>query len=84
MFGNNHTYWTNGILSHNSFLGSVTTLVNGTKIQEFKKLFDNKDALKLPYDIQLHPDFPMTKIQMYMPPQKNRAYIIGADASTRM
>lgn len=82
--GNNHIYWTNGILSHNSFLGSVATLISGKKIAEFKEHFDDVNNLKNAYDIQLHPDFPSTKIQMYMPPQKNRAYIVGADASTRM
>lgn len=30
----------------------------------------------------MHPEFPATTIQMYMPPQQNRAYIIGADPST--
>ena len=39
--GNNHIYWTNGILSHNSFLGSVATLISGKKIAEFKEHFDD-------------------------------------------
>lgn len=77
-------YWTNNILSHNSFLSSVTTLIKGPVIEQFKSLFndENSDKLKAEYKIQLHKDFPCTKINMYMPPQANRAYIIGADPST--
>ena len=86
--GNNHQYWGNSILSHNSFLGSVTTLISQKKIEQFKSLFDIKDGkvnpnLKIAYEIQLHQDFPNIKINMYMPPQQGRAYIIGADPSTR-
>lgn len=81
--GENHQYWTNNILSHNSFLGSVTTLINGKTIEKFKHLFDdNNPNLKQAYEIQLHKDFPNIKINMYMPPQRNKAYIIGADPST--
>jgi hypothetical protein len=77
-------YWTNNILSHNSFLSSVTTLIKGPVIEQFKSLFNNdcSDKLKAEYKIQLHKDFPCTKINMYMPPQANRAYIVGADPST--
>ena len=83
MFGLRHEYWANSILTHNSFLGSVTTLINGQQIEKFKNVFNDKENLKVPYDIQLHPDFPNTTIQMYMPPQRNRAYVVGADPSTR-
>jgi hypothetical protein len=82
--GVNHRYWANDILTHNSFLGSVTTLVSGKRIEQFKTVFNKENAgsLKQAYPIQLHPDFPNTTIQMYSPPQKNRAYIVGADPST--
>lgn len=43
MYGTNHQYWANNVLTHNSFLGSVTTLINGKRINEFKKLFDKID-----------------------------------------
>lgn len=82
MYGNNHQYWANNILTHNSFLGSVTTLINGKRIEQFKKHFDDKNQVKIPYDIQLHSDFSSIKIQMYMPPQQGRAYVVGADPST--
>ena len=77
-----HQYWGNHILSHNSFLGSVVTLISSKKIQEFKEQFNHPEQLKQAYNIQLHNDYPNTSIQMYMPPQKNKAYIIGADPST--
>jgi hypothetical protein len=80
--GTEHRYWTNNILSHNSFLGSVTTLIDGKRIGEFKERFNHPETLKQAYPIQLHPDFLTTTIQMYMPPQRNKAYIVGADPST--
>lgn len=66
----------------NSFLGSVATLISGSKIKQFKQQFQNGGSIKDCYRIQLHPQFPTTMLNMYMPPQKNRAYIVGADPST--
>ena len=68
---------------YNSFLGSAVTLINSDTINQFKSLFTNKTKLKTAYEIQLHPDFPDTVVNIYSPPQRNRAYILGADPSTR-
>ena len=66
----------------NSFLGSVATLISGARIKQFKSFFQNEQNIKECYKLQLHQAFPQTNINMYLPPQRNRAYIIGADAST--
>lgn len=65
----------------NNFLGSVSTLINNKVIQKYKKLFDTKE-IREEQIIQLHKDYPSTKVNIYYPPQKNRAYIVGVDPST--
>lgn len=74
--GDNHTFYANNILTHNSFLGSAETLIKGDVIkrirENFKKHINGQD-------IQLHKDFTTTVIKIYEPPYKNHAYVIGAD-----
>ena len=65
-----------------SFSGSVETLILHSRIDEFKKRFQDKNFLLKPYMIQLHKDYPKTTIHMYKPPQPNHAYICGADPSS--
>ena len=65
-----------------SFSGSVETLILHSRIDEFKKRFQDKNFLLKPYMIQLHKDYPKTTIHMYKPPQSNHAYICGADPSS--
>ena len=64
-------------------MGSTITLINSEYINKLKSLFSDKSKLKNAYEIQLHPDFPETIINIYNTPQRNRAYIVGADPSTR-
>ena len=66
----------------NSFLGSVATLISGARIKQFKSFFQNEQNIKQCYKLQLHQAFPQTKNKYVFTPQRNRAYIIGADAST--
>ena len=80
--GQRHIFFANGILTHNSFLGSVATLIKGSRIGEIRKEFEqNVDSIKY-QRIQLHPKYPNTLVNIYAPPQRNRAYVIGADPST--
>lgn len=62
------------------FLGSAQTLINPQRLIQFKQLIkNNKKQFR---QIQLHNQYQQTKIKMCVPPQKGRAYIIGADPST--
>lgn len=76
---NNHIFYANDILTHNSFLGSSETLIKGEKIKQIKDEFVNNKIKS--YHIQLHPDFKNTKVNIYESPKKGHAYIIGADPS---
>lgn len=76
--GQKHVFYANNIITHNSFLGSVTTLLNGKLIQKYKNEFKENNG----QFIQLHKDYPQTTVKIYYPPQQNRAYIIGVDPST--
>lgn len=66
----------------NSFLGSISTLVRGQIIKKYKDYFEEDNKQKESTKIQLHKDYPSTNVNIYYPPQKNRAYIVGADPST--
>ena len=78
--GQRHIFFANGILTHNSFLGSVATLVKGSVISQLRKQIEERD---IQYQrIQLHKNYPNTLVNIYYPPQRNRAYVIGADPST--
>lgn len=78
--GQKHIFYANDILTHNSFLGSVATLIKGPRISQLRKEFEQR---KIEYQrIQLHKNYPNTMVNIYYPPQRNRAYIIGADPST--
>lgn len=80
--GQRHIFFANGILTHNSFLGSVATLIKGSRIGQIRKEFE-QNIEKVKYQrIQLHPKYSNTMVNIYYPPQKNRAYVIGADPST--
>ena len=80
--GQKHIFYANDILTHNSFLGSVATLIKGSRIGEIRKQFEqNVDSIKY-QRVQLHPKYPNTMVNIYAPPQRNRAYVIGADPST--
>jgi hypothetical protein len=60
----------------NNFLGSSETLINGEVIKKIRESFKYH---KVPKEIQLHEEFNQTKVNIYEPPFKNHAYIIGAD-----
>lgn len=60
----------------NSFLGSSETLINGERIKSIRESFKDR---KIPKEIQLHNEFDQTKVDVYEPPYKNHAYVIGAD-----
>ena len=60
----------------NSFLGSSETLINGERIKSIRESFKDR---KIPKEVQLHEEFNQTKVNIYEPPFKNHAYVIGAD-----
>ena len=63
----------------NTFLGSAETLIDPDVITKFKTEFSNNHREYK--EIQIHKDYPKTKIKIYHLPEKNHAYIIGADPS---
>ena len=75
-----HCYFANGLVSHNCFLGSAQTLIDADKIIIMQKLA--KQLNRQYKEIQLHPEYQQTKIKIYAPPSRGRAYIIGADPAT--
>lgn len=80
--GQKHIFYANDILTHNSFLGSVATLIKGSRIAQLRKQFEqNVESIKY-QRVQLHSKYPNTLVNIYYPPQQNRAYVIGADPST--
>lgn len=80
--GQRHIFYANDILTHNSFIGSVSTLIKGPIIDQLRKKYELiMENFKF-QRIQLHKDYPNTKVNIYHPPQQNRAYIVGADPST--
>lgn len=62
-----------------SFLGSAETLINSDLIKKYKDEFADKRLKGT--EVKLHPDFDETKIKIYHLPEKNHAYVIGADPS---
>lgn len=80
--GQRHIFYANDILTHNSFVGSVATLIKGARINQLRQKYQ-KDIEQMKYQrIQLHKNYPSTKVNIYYPPQQNKAYILGADPST--
>ena len=63
----------------NSFLGSAETLIRANVIKKIKDDFINNSIE--PHKIQLHKDYSKTTINIYEPPLKGHAYIVGADPS---
>ena len=61
----------------NGFLGSTETLIDSDTLAKVRDKF-MKDHLKA-NEVQLHKDFPKTKVKIYRPPQPGHAYLIGAD-----
>lgn len=61
----------------NSFLGSAETLIRANVIKKIKDNFIENSTE--PHQIQLHKDYSKTMVNIYEPPQKGHAYIIGAD-----
>lgn len=77
--GDKHIFYANDIITHNSFLGSAETLIKANTIKKIKDDFI-KNSIE-PHKIQLHKDYSKTMVNIYEPPQKGHAYIIGADPS---
>ena len=63
----------------NSFLGSAETLIRANIIKKIKDNFIENSVE--PHKVQLHKDYSKTTINVYEPPLKGHAYIIGADPS---
>lgn len=63
----------------NSFLGSAETLIRANIIKKIKDNFIENSVE--PHKVQLHKDYSKTTINIYEPPLKGHAYIIGADPS---
>ena len=57
-----------------SFLGSSDTLVDSDILKTYKEKFMKSHVKGA--DVQLHKDFPKTKIKMFYPPIANHAYVV--------
>lgn len=68
-----HTYYTNGIVSHNCFLGSSATLFDPTVLEHCRKFVENNTLEYREEVLYNH------KIKIWNEPQPNHAYVLGVD-----